>query len=145
MSLKKRRPKAGDGAPLLNAGVKRSVRRLVFGFTFVLIFVGNSIAPAGAQQAASAAADAGNTDTKNTDERKAIDQLIQQNGRLEQQNRELEQQNRNLEQQNRELLQRINSVGFSTSSNSSTPAAMASPDQGQTVTVSNQGSTDTGA
>lgn len=39
---------------------------------------------------------------------KAVDQLIQQNGRLEQQNRDLEQQNRHLEQQNRELIQKLN-------------------------------------
>src|SRR6185312_5104988 len=56
------------------------------------------------------------------------------------------QQNRNLEQQNRELLQRINSVGFSSSSKgSNAPAATASPNKGQTVTVSSQESTDTAA
>lgn len=39
---------------------------------------------------------------------KAVDQLIQQNGKLEQQNRNLEQQNRQLEQQNRELIDKLN-------------------------------------
>ena len=48
------------------------------------------------------------SDVNNADTRKAVDQLIQQNGKLEQQNRDLESQNRLLEQQNRDLAQKLN-------------------------------------
>lgn len=47
-------------------------------------------------------------DVNGADTRRAVDQLIQQNGKLEQQNRDLESQNRLLEQQNRELAQKLN-------------------------------------
>lgn len=48
------------------------------------------------------------TEITSADTIRAVDQLIQQNGKLEQQNRDLEQQNRQLEQQNRELIQKLN-------------------------------------
>ena len=72
-----------------------------------------SLAPhADAQQVTNA-----ETAAKSTDPLKAIDQLVQQNGKLEQhareleeQNRKLEEQTRELEQQNQELLEQINSL-----------------------------------
>jgi len=59
-------------------------------FGCLLTLTANTAGIAGAQQTANAA-----VDPKNTSETlKAIDQLVEQNGKLEQQNRELMKQNR---------------------------------------------------
>jgi hypothetical protein len=65
----------------------------------VLILAANIIGVANSQQPSNAAANSNNA----SDTQKAIDQLIEQNGRLEQQNRDLM-------QQNRDLMQQINSL-----------------------------------
>lgn len=80
--------------------------RGVFVFVFTLTVLANTAGVAAAQQLASAENAAG-SDVNGADTRRAVDQLIQQNGKLEQQNRDLENQNRQLEQQNRELAQKL--------------------------------------
>jgi hypothetical protein len=71
----------------------------VLHFGWLLTLTANTAGIAGAQQTANAA-----VDPKNTSETlKAIDQLVEQNGKLEQQNRELM-------KQNRELMEQLNSL-----------------------------------
>jgi hypothetical protein len=113
---------------VVNENLRTAIRR----FTLILIITGNTASVANAQQPANAA-----IDMKNADTLKAIDQLIQQNGKLEQKNRELEQQNRELEQQNRELVKQITSLGLSASNQDRTiQAATAAPGTAQPVTQS---------
>jgi hypothetical protein len=94
----------------------------------ILSITANIASVAHAQQPANAAAD-----TKNADILKAIDQLLQQNGKLEQQNHELE-------EQNRELIERINSLLPSAANKVPGTAPQPAPQsaaQGSTQTKSN--------
>ena len=88
----------------------------------VLILAANIIGVAYAQQPSNAAANSNNA----SDTQKAIDQLIEQNGKLEQQNRELM-------QQNRQLMEQINSLRPSAPNQNKTaqpaPAQTSSPVQ----------------
>jgi hypothetical protein len=79
--------------------VKNTPGTVILRLGQVLIFAANIIGVANAQQPSNAAANSNNA----SDTQKAIDQLIEQNGKLEQQNRDLM-------QQNRDLMQQINSL-----------------------------------
>ena len=84
------------------------VRRIAAHFVVCLMIAACAFRTTKAQQLAGPESPANSGDVSNADTRRAVDQLIQQNGRLEQQNRDLEGQNRQLEQQNRELAQKLN-------------------------------------
>ena len=98
--------------------MKRTPGTVILHLGQVLILATNIIGVANSQQASNAAANSNNA----SDTQKAIDQLIEQNGKLEQQNRELM-------QQNRELMQQINSLRPSVAKQDGTvqPAPAQSP------------------
>jgi hypothetical protein len=84
------------------------LRTSVLGFAVTLTIVANVVGVAAGQQLTSPENAPKGDNSNGADIQKAVDQLIQQNGKLEQQNRDLESQNRQLEQQNRELAQKLN-------------------------------------
>ena len=108
--------------------MNKSLRAAILRLALILSITANIASVAHAQQPANAAAD-----TKNADVLKAIDQLLQQNGKLEQQNHELE-------EQNRELIERINSLLPSAANQVPGTAPQPAPQsaaQGSTQTKSN--------
>lgn len=119
--------------------MKKTPETVILRLGLVLIVVANMAGVANSQQPQSAGADSKNA----TDTLKAIDQLVQQNGKLEQQNRELM-------EQNRQLMQQINSLRPSGSNQGTaaqpapvqTPLPSTQPSSQTPDQASSQGGTD---
>lgn len=84
---------------MLNTCLRKMVTRSVL----TIMVMASAAHPANSQQIS-------NTNAAAAEQRKAIDDLVEQNKKLEQQNRDLEEQNRKLEQQNKQILERLDSL-----------------------------------